>query len=98
MDSPGHGVDEEGGEIERPAVLAGAVVVGVRVVVVVEPLADGEEGDEPVLRGVDVDVVGAAAEHVRQGVDRPRAVQGDQVGEDAPHVRSPGVLAPEVNL
>ena len=46
----------------------------------------------------DVDVVGAAAEHVRQRVDRPRAVQGHQVGQHAPHVRRPGVLAPEVDL
>ena len=51
MPLPGHGVDEEGGEVERPAVLAGAVVVRVGVVVVVEALPDGQEGDQAVLGG-----------------------------------------------
>ena len=51
MHPPCHGVDEEGGEVKRPSVLAGAVVVRVGVVVVVEALADGQEGDQAVLGG-----------------------------------------------
>ena len=51
MHSPRHGVDEEGGEVERPSVLAGAVVVGVGVVVVVEAFPNGQERDEAVLGG-----------------------------------------------
>ena len=42
LPQPGHGVDEAGGEVQAEPPLAGAVVVGEGVVVVVVALADGQ--------------------------------------------------------
>ena len=39
-----HGVDEPGGHVDAEAPLAGAVVVGEGVVVVVPPFAHGQQG------------------------------------------------------
>ena len=75
----GHAVDEQGGQVQSPAVLARAVVAGESVVVVVEAFANGTESDEEVLSRVDVAVIGLVAPDVRDAVDAPRDVQRDDV-------------------
>ena len=55
------------------------VVVRERVVVVVEPLAGGQHGHQPVLGGVDADVIGPVAPQVGGRVDQPRRVEDDGV-------------------
>ena len=42
-----HGVDEPGGHVDAEAPLAGAVVVGEGVVVVVPTLTQGQQGHKP---------------------------------------------------
>lgn len=92
---PGHGVDEDGGEVEAPAQLAGGVVPGEGVVVVVEALADGADDDGEVLARADVAVVGLAAPHVRGAVHQPRHVERPAVAEDgAGEEGDPLALAP----
>ena len=52
---------------------------------------------QAVLGGADVRVVGVPAPHVRRRVDQPRGVQRAEVPQDAPHVRRPQRLSPEVH-
>ena len=50
-----------------------------------------------ILCGADVRVVGPPAPHVRRRVDQPGGVQRAEVAQDAPGVRRPHRLAPEVH-
>lgn len=69
-----HQVNEAGGQVDLPAVLAGGVVVWKRVVVIMVALTYCTEGDESVLSGVDVAVVRSVPPHVCSAVHQPRGI------------------------
>merc|ERR1719184_638151 len=60
----GHRVDEPGRHVQPEAPLAGPVVVGEGVVVVVETLTHCQHCHKPVLRGSDVLVIRLHPKHV----------------------------------
>ena len=94
----GHRIDEEGGRVKHPAVLARGVIRREDVVVVVESLAAGAERHPGVLSRVDVLVVRPVAPQVRDAVDRPGNVQDSHVAQDAGReVSCPRALTPEVH-
>merc|ERR1719370_1202459 len=71
----GHRVDEPGRHVQPEAPLAGAVVVGEGMVVVVETLAHCQHRHKPVLSGADVLVIGLHPKHVSCRVDQPGEVK-----------------------
>ena len=69
-----HAVNEVGGEVERVPPLAGAVVHGKGVVVVVEALTTNHKRDRRILGRVNGFVVGSPAPQVGSRVDQPSVV------------------------
>lgn len=92
-----HEVDETSGKVQLAAKLAGCIVIGERVVVVVESFAYGAEGDESVLPGVDVFIVGPVPPHVGGAVHQPGGVQHQGVSQQGrEEVRHQQGLPPQV--
>lgn len=67
-------VNEELGDVELITELAGGVIPGKGVVIIVESLAKSCDGDAAVFGRVDGLVVGSAAPHVGGRVDEPGSV------------------------
>ena len=64
-----HQVNEGRGDVELKSPLTGGVVVGEGVVVIMESLTHGQQGDCHVLHGSNLGVVRLHPEHVGCGVD-----------------------------
>lgn len=90
-------VDEAGGDVSSPPVLAGRVVVRERVMVVVESFTYCSKCDKSVLPGVNCNVVGLVTEHVGCAVHQPGGIQHQRVSQDGgQEVGSPKGLLPEI--
>ncbi len=90
-----HEVNEHGGEVQGVPPFAGAVVLGKRVVVVVEAFAQGKEGHEPIFHRGNVDIVGFPSPHVSSRVDQEGGVQGAHVPEERHGVGNGPGLVPQ---
>ena len=92
-----HQIEEERRKVHAPSVFTGLVIKREGVVVVVVALAYGAQGDEQVLRRVDVLVVRFVPVEMRPAVHAPCSVQHSDVTQHTAHqVGVPESLAPEV--
>ena len=77
-----HEVNKSRCEIQLEAPLAGRIIVGESVMIIVESLPQRHQADGHVLHGPDPLVVGLHPEHVGGGVDEPGEVEHADVAED----------------
>ena len=77
-----HEVNKSRCEIQLEAPLAGRIVVGESVMIIMESLPQRHQADGHVLHGPDPLVVGLHPEHVSGGVDQPGEVKDGYVPRD----------------
>ena len=75
-------MDESGGEVEVEAPLAGAVVIGEGVMVVVEPFTQGHQADTHVLSWSNGSIIGLHTKHVGCRVYQPCEVENSNIAQD----------------
>jgi len=76
-----HAVNEEGGQIEPPAILTCGVITREDMMVVVVSLANCTEGDKEIFSWVDVLVIWLVAIEMSPTVDEPGYIQSYDVTE-----------------
>lgn len=90
-----HQINEEGGKVQPPAMLAGGVIRRKDMVIVVEALAAGAESNADVFGWVDAPVVRSVSPEVSDTVDGPRDIKDSHVAKDCTsEERSPAILTP----
>lgn len=92
-----HEINKHSGDVEMPAIFTSGVVVRKDVVVVMETLADGAEGNAQILRGVDSFIIGPVPPHMGSWINQPCGVETQCIAQDGRNeVSIPQSLAPEV--